>query len=301
MLFLVFVCVSTLFWFILALNDSAQDHFNVNLRIVNRPDSVTFISDVPDKIHVSVSDKGTNLWRNGYLKHPSVNIDFKEYAADGVLRYSYNDLLSSLKESFGGSATVTSLSLDSLQLFYTTSKGKSVPVHVECNVFPASGSIMEGSVTAKPASVMVYGKKEILDTILYISTEALNLHNLSETTEMEVNLQKLRNARAIPGKVVITVPIEPLVKKQEMVTVDVINVPEGEELLLFPSKVPVEYYVAMSRLSDNEDANIKLVVDFQDVASSTDGKLHVRTVNVPDRLKNLKLTTDSVEYAVIKD
>lgn len=301
MLFLVFIGVSAVFWLFLALNDSAQDHFNVNLRILNRPDSVTFISDVPEKIHVAVSDKGTSLWRNGYLKHPTVNIDFKEYSNDGVLRYSYNDLITSLRETFGGTATITSVSLDSLQLFYTTSAGKKVPVLVNCQVYPASGSIQVGSVKATPGSVTIYGNKDVLDTIHYISTEAVTLRDLTETTDMEVKLQKLRHTKSLPSKVTLTVDIEPLVKKQAMVTVDAINVPPHEELLLFPSKVPVEYYVAMSRLNDDEDQNIKLVVDYEMLASSHDGKLKVETVSYPDRLKNLTLKTDSVEYAVVKD
>lgn len=300
-LFFIFVCVSAVFWFILALNDSAQDHFNVNVRIVNEPDSVTFISDVPEKIHVSVSDKGTNLWRNGYMKHPTINIDFKEYSSDGVLRYSYNDLITSLRDVFGGSALITSVSVDSLQLVYTTNPGKKVPVLVSSHVYPASGTTLEGSAKASPGSVYVYGPKEVLDTIKYVRTEDITLRNLSETTEMEVKIQKLKGARSIPSKVVLTVPIEPLVRKEAMVTVDTKNVPAGEEMLLFPSKVPVEYYVAMSRLNDDEDSNIKLIVDFDDISKSVSGRLPVNVLTYPDRLKNLKLRSDSVEYAVVKE
>ena len=301
MLFLIFVCVSTLFWFILALNDSAQDHFSVNLRIINQPDSVTFISNVPEKIHVAVSDKGTNLWRNGYMKHPSINIDFKEYSSDGVLRYSYNDLISSLRESFGGTAQITSVSLDSLQLFYTTNPGKKVPILINCQVYPASGSILEGSVKATPGSVYVYGIKSVLDTIQYVNTEPITLRNINETTQLEVKIERLKNARAMPSKVMLTVPIEPLVRKEAMISVEATNVPEGEELLLFPSKVPVEYYVAMSRLNDDDDTSISLTVNFDDVPKSKDGKLKVEVGNFPERLKNLRLRSDSIEFAVIKD
>lgn len=301
MLFLVFVGVATVFWFILALNDSAQDHFNVNIRIVNQPDSVTFISDVPERIHVSVSDKGTNLWRNGYLKHPFINIDFKEYSNDGVLRFSYNDLITSLRESFGGSASITSVSLDSLQLFYTTNPGKRVPIVVNCQVYPASGTTLEGSVKASPGSVYVYGSKAVLDTIHYVFTEPVTLRNINETTTLEVKIQKIKDARCLPSKVNLTVPIEPLVRKEAMITVDAVNVPKGEELLLFPSKVPVEYYVAMSRLNDDEDSNIHLIVNYDDIRYSKDGKLKIEKKNYPDRLKNLTLRTDSIEYAIVKD
>lgn len=301
MLFLVFVCVSAVFWLILALNDSAQDHFNVKLNIVNQPDSITFISDVPEKIGVTISDKGTTLWRNGYLKKPSINIDFKEYSSDGILKYSYSDLISSMKEAFGSTAQITSLSLDSLQLFYTHSKGKKVPVLVRCQVYPASGSTMDGDIKATPGSVYIYGNPEVTDTIKYVSTEDVILRDLSETTTLEVKITKLKGARALPSKVTLTVPIEPLVKREAMITVDAINVPPGEDLLLFPSKIPVEYFVAMSRLSDDEDNNIELTVDFNDISLSSGGKLKVSTKRYPERLKNLKLKADSVEYAIVRD
>ena len=301
MLFLVFVFVSAVFWFILALNDSAQDHFNVKLQVVNMPDSVTFISDVPDKFGVTVNDKGTNIWRNGYLKNPSITIDFKKYAYDGILHFTYSDLQSSLKETFGPSAQVTSLSLDSLHLIYTTNPGKIVPVVVDCQVHPASGTTLVGAIKASPSKVYVYGSSEVLDTIHYVNTVDLTLRDLSETTVMDVKIDKIKGGRAIPSKVSLTIPIEPLVRKEAMVTIDPINVPAGTQLLIFPSKVPVEYYVAMSQLSNDEDRNIELVVNYDDIANSTTGKLKVTNVSSPERLKNLTLKSDSVEYAVVRD
>lgn len=300
-LFLVFIGVATVFWFILALNDGAQDHFNVRLQILNQPDSVTFISDVPEKIGVTVRDKGTTLWRNGHLRIPTININFKEYASDGVLRFSYSDLQSALKETFGSSAQITSLAVDSLQLIYTTSPGKKVPVVIDCHAYPASGSTISGNIKSSPGSVYLYGSQEILDTINFVTTEDITLQDLTEPTTLDVKIRKIKNTRALPSKVSVTIPVEPLVRKEAMITVDAVNVPTGEQLLLFPSKVPVEYYVAMNRLSDDEDENIKLVVDYMDIPDSHSGKLHVTTVSFPDRLKNLKLRKDSVEYAVVRE
>lgn len=301
LLFLIFICVSALFWFILALNDSAQESFNVRLNITNVPDTVTFISDIPDRIHVNVRDKGTNLWRSGFLKNPTVNIDFKEYASNGILRYSYSDLLGSLRTTFGQEALVTSVSIDSLRLIYTTNKGKRVPIVVECKVFPASGSIMEGRPVTSPASVYVFGERQTVDTVNMVYTEPIELKDISETTVMKVKLKKVNGARVVPSSVELTVPIEPLVKKEAMITITPINVPEKESLLLFPSKVPVSYYVAMSRLGDDDDDDIELLVDYNEIDKSTTGKLHVDVSKHPERLRNLTLKNDSVEYAVVKE
>ena len=177
LVFLIFVAASTLFWFILALNDSAQDSFSVRVSITNVPDSVTFISDIPDRFHVGLRDKGTVLWRNHY-RHPVLSINFKDYAEKGELRFTKADLMTSLKTIFGSSSTITSVSLDSLRLDYTTNKGKKVPVVIESNIMAASGSVIEGHLKVSPASVLVYGDPPVLDTITHVNTEVLALKDI---------------------------------------------------------------------------------------------------------------------------
>ena len=299
-LFLIFVAISALFWVILALNDSAQDSFNVKISIVNCPDSVTFISDVPEKMHVTVRDKGTTLWRNHY-RHPSINVNFEEYASKGMLRYSRNDILTSLKSAFGSSSQIISMSLDSITLDYTMSKGKRVPVVIRENVMAASGSVIEGVLRAKPSNVLVYGEQSVIDTIHKVVTDLITLKELTETTVVDVSLQKIKGARIMPSVISVTVPVEPLVRKEALITITPVNVPTGESLLLFPSKVPVEYYVAMSRLGDDDDPNIELLVDYHDIKSMHNDKLRVSVVSYPERLQNLSLKNDSVEFTIVKN
>lgn len=300
--FLIFVAISTLFWLILALNDSVQDNFNVRVQITNVPDSVTFISDIPERVHVNVRDKGTNLWRSGFMRHPSMQIDFKEYASGGLLRFSREDIMAALKATFGTTAQITSVSVDSLRFVYTDNKGKRVPVVVNSRIFPASGSTLEGKVKAVPSSVYVYGEKEVTDTIHRVVTGLLDIRDVKETTTKEVALRKIKGVRIIPSVVKVTVPIEPLVRKQTMVTITPVNVPADESLLLFPSKVPVEYYVAMSRLGDDDDASIEIQVDYNDITRTNKGdKLPVMVVRYPERFCNLSLKSDGVEYTIVKE
>lgn len=300
MLFLVFVGISTLFWLILALNDSAQDSFNVKLNVANCPDSVTFIDELPPRIHVTVRDKGNNLWRNHY-RHPSININFRDYSSDGILKFSHNDIQSALKSIFGQSAQILSVSCDSIQLNYTANPGKRVPVIIRENVYAASGSTIEGLLKPKPSNVLVYGDINIIDTIHKVFSDVISMRNLTETTTVEVNLQKIRGVRIIPSSVSVTIPVEPLVKKNAQITVSTVNVPAGESLLIFPSKVPVEYYVAMSRLNNDDDPDIELIVDYNETMISQSGRLHVEVSQYPDRLKNLSILNDSVEYTIVKN
>lgn len=299
-LFLIFVAVSASFWVILALNDSAQDSFSVKISIVNCPDSVTFISDVPEKFYVTVRDKGTTLWRNHY-RRPTISVNFEEYASKGVLRYSKNDIVTSLKHVFGSSSQILSVSIDSIHLDYTLSRGKRVPVVIRESLMAASGSVIEGALRARPSNVLVYGDQSVIDTIHKVVTELITLKELTETTEVDVNIQKIKSARIMPSVISVTIPVEPLVRKEALITITPQNVPRGESMLIFPSKVPVEYYVAMSRLGDDDDPNIELLVDYNSIHKSKSDKVLVTVSRYPERLQNLSLKTDSVEFTIVKN
>lgn len=302
LLFTAFVGIATLFWLIMALNDSVQANVAVNVKIANKPDSVTFISDVPKTIHVEVSDKGTGLMRIAWFHTPTVNLSFPELANDGQLVCSRTDMMAALKAAFGGSATILSSSIDSLRLTYTDRPGKSVPVQVSLATSAKAGFVVYGSPKSDPPRVTVYGTRQILDTLTRVFTKTYVEQNLSESREFTAELAPITGARIIPSKVGIKINVEPLVAKDEMVTVSPENVPSGQNLLLFPSKVHVAYYVPMSDFSSDDAPSVRVVVDYHDISTHRSARLPLR-IEVPEGSRAVKpiLRSDSVEYTLIKN
>lgn len=300
LIFLVFVAIAALFWFILALNDSVQDDFEVKVNINNVPDSVTFITIPPQKIHVMVRDQGTNLWRNGVFGNAQVNIDFKDFSSDGQFKMRHSELTAALKNVFGPSASLLSSSVDSLSLTYTTLPGKRVPVVVSANLSTAVGKIISERPTVTPSSVVVYSIRSVIDTISKVYTEHFSRQNLEETIDVPVKLQGMPNVRMEPSAVNVKVEVEPLVKKRATVNLQVQNLPEGMDLLLFPSVANVEYYLPMSRFNATSDDRIEVSVDFEDIHDDV-RKLPVNLVYQDQNLLNLQVLTDSVEYTLVRN
>lgn len=298
--FLIFVAIAALFWFIMALNDSVQDDFEVKVNIYNVPDSVTFITLPPEKIHVMVRDQGTNLWRHGVFGNATVNINFRDFSSDGNFVMRRSELTAALKNVFGASASLLSTSVDSLALHYTTLPGKRVPVQVVADLSPASGKIITGVPQVGPSKVVVYSVREVLDTLTKVYTESFSRHNLEETTEIPVKLRPISDVRFEPAAVKVKVEVEPLVRKQTSVNVAVHNVPDGMDLLLFPSKVTVEYYVPMSKFDPNSVDKVDVSVDYRDLAQSK-RKLPVHIGHHSPGYVNLHLLTDSVEYTLVRN
>ncbi len=299
LLYIAFVAIAAVFWLALALNDRAQHTFDVGIRINDVPDSIMFVSDIPDNFHVTVHDKSTSLLRNAVLKQPAININFKDYANANVLLIRNNDLLALIRKAFGTTAQVTSISLDSLKLVYTDKPGKRVPIVVLSDVKAESGYVTGPRPILSQGYTLIYGSPEITDTITRVYTQRIVRRGVSESITTDVLLQTIPGVRMIPSKVKVTIPVEPLVNKREQVNVTVINTPEEMSVLLFPQKVEVSYYVPMSRFNDPQQ-EIKVVADYASRGLGISGRIPVKVQSGSSQCVNLTVMTDSLEYTIVK-
>lgn len=302
LLFLVFVAIAALFWVVLALNDSVQSSFEVKLRVDGVPDSVTFITDMPDDIHVTVRDKGTGLIRAAFFRKPVLHLDFKEFASqrhDHAVCVSRAELVSLVRRLFGPSAQISSVSLDSIHIPYTDRPGKRVPIQVIADVTAASGSVIGGRPRLSQGYTLVYGPEKITDTVTRVYTDRIVRRGLSETTTLEVGLRPVAGTRLIPSRIKVTIPVEPLVNKRVMVDVEAVNAPEGNSVLLFPQRVEVSYYVPMSRFND-EQRGIVVQADYAARGRGMSGRIPVKVLRAPSECVNIVAQTDSLEYTVVR-
>lgn len=300
LVYLAFVAVSAFFWVIMAMNDSVTRTFDVRLRIVNVPDSVTFINVPPQDIHVTLRDKGTNLLRLGIVKDPHIDINFRDFASDNVFRFSKADVNTALKTAFGNSAQIGAVSVDSLYLHYTTDRGHRVPIVVRADVSASAGNIIAGLPEPQERVVTIYALSGVADTITHVFTEPIIKRNLSETSEYTVALVPIKGTRFEPAKVKVRIPVEPLVKKEMMVTLSAENVPAGMNLLLFPNRVQVSFYVPMN-LFNQEEVPFDVMVDYNDTRLPGTRRLPVRVGAHEDYVVSPKVMTDSVEYTLVKE
>lgn len=298
--YLVFVVIAAAFWFILRLNDSMMESFEVKVNVVNVPDTVTFINDPPAVMHVVVRDKATSLMRNGGMNTPEVNINFEDFSGNNTFRFTRNDILAALKTTFGNNAQLMSVSLDSIHCVYTTLRGRRVPVESSCEFYASSGNVIMPRLNMSPSHVMVYSaSQEQLDTLTRVFTQHIVKRNLSENARYDVALVGIRGTKFIPSNVRIGVTVEPLVSKEAVVPVTVLNVPENESVVLFPSKVAVGFYVPMSRFNQT-NPGIIVTADYADIRRLHSHKLPLNITHIPNDISSVKLFTDSVEYTLVK-
>lgn len=298
LLFIPFLAIAAVFWFIIALDDDLQNDYIVRIEIVNVPDSVTFISDPPASIHVNVRDRGTRIVSRAFTGSSVMKIDFRNFGKGGVLRVNSSTLQSYLRNTFGSSAQILSVSPDSISVEYTTAAAKEVPVVVAADIVPEVGKTIGGSITVTPSTVKVYSASAVIDTLQCVYTYPIVRRNLSSPLSLRISIKPIPGCRIEPSKVTVDVPVEPLENRSVIVPVDAVNVPATELLMVYPRNVKVSYLVPISS-PDIMDDDFRVVVDYSDVGRYYGRDIPLRLHTLPSNVVSATLEMDSVEYTVI--
>lgn len=291
--FLIFLAVSTVFWFIMALNDEVQHEFEVPLNITDVPQDITLLSKVPSTVSVNVKDKGTSLIRWDWGKLPSLNLPFKSFQNSGKnIAMNNTQLTGSVRSLFGGGVNIVEVKPDSLNILITNQPGALKPVVVPSDISVSPQHTMSGRILPVPDSVMVFSQSTIPGK-LTLATDSVILSGLTDTTFVDVDIQAPEGTKVVPATVRVMIPVEPLIVKSQTVAVDVVDAPDNTGVLIFPSTVNVTYTVPISRYN-HDNHQLKVVAIF----SPSNDKLPLEIVNAPREYRNIQLSPDSVEFLI---
>lgn len=296
LVFLLFLAVSYGFWVILALNDDMQQEVSVRLEIADVPKGYTFITEPPRELSLSVRDKGTVLANYSISGGKTLKINYADMAFDDEndrVTLSQQALENRLRSFFDPTTQIVSMRPDSLSLIVTDRAPNLAKVIPDVEVTPASQFVISGPIRVEPDTVSVYSARHLRVRPRTVNTLKITRSELRDTLTVEVRLQSEAGTRVVPGKVRLTVPIEPLISKSREIAVQLIHASD-DVVVLFPSRVRVSYLLPMS-LYNSENNVVTVTADF---ARRHGGKIPLTIGALPDFYRGVELSTDSVEYLV---
>ena len=295
--FSVFLLISLVLWFVMALNDVMQRDISMPMRIVNVPGSVTLVTNPPAMVDVSIRVQGTQRLKLALSDSPDLEVDFRAYAKRSAIRLSSAELKNVVRNTLGG-ASIVFVSPDTLNVLYTSDAGKLMSVTTDYKVTAGPQSSVYGEPRLSPDTVRVYSTKSISRGIKNVSTEPIRLHGLRETTTVRARVIAPRGTRVIPDSVDVTFNVEPLIYKTRRVAVEPINVPKGLKLITFPAQVEVKYMISMSDYKTSEP-RMRVVADYRTIDKEHKSeKVRLKLTDVSSNLQNVHLAADSAEYII---
>lgn len=300
-LFLFFVVIAALFWVLLSFNNNITRDITINV-VVNKPKSITLINDVPTTVTVTVKDRGLSFLKSFFQSTPTIELDLSKYLNEknSAMEIAPNQLINEVRRAINNEATIIKVIPESIVSKYTTLPGKKVPINWEDNIeniIPDKQFVINPDlIKTDPDSAIVYALDQAtLFKVNEVDISTVEVANLTSTFTKEVTIKGINNVKIVPDRVKLTVPVEPLIRKDFNASISLRNQPHGVKVLVFPPSIDVTFLVPQSHYRD--PVNLTVIVDYNDI-DPKNNKVNIKLGEVSGNYTNVTLPIDSVNYLI---
>ena len=299
LIFLFFLVLSSLFWLVMALNETYEQEISVPVKLVGVPKNAVMTTDIDDTVRVVVRDKGYALAAYMYGdKVQPITVSFATYANRqaemGVV--PAQDLLKMVNQRFTMSKVVQ-VKPDKLDFYFNFGVSRKLPVRMAGYVVPGK-SFYLASTRFWPDEVTVYASRRVLDSLRCVKTVPINIVNFSDTVVQTVQLAKIKGVKIVPSVVRIGLYPDILTEESIDVPVTAVNMPEGKVLRTFPQRVKVHFTVGASMFRGLSSDQFKVVVDYNDIVARPSDKCNIYLKACPHGVRNARLEIAQVDYLI---
>lgn len=304
--FSVFVILSTVLWFLNALENEYVTEINYKIEFFNFPDDKIIISDSDININAKVSATGYDIIGN-LNKNESIKLNLKKYAIkyyahkDSNKYYILTDIINGqIYASTNSKVKILDINPDSIIVKLSKTISKKVPVIADIELNFAPLFMKSGNIKTSPDSVIISGLEDDIKKTDSIYTFHSKFENLNDSINKEIKLVSKKNIIIKPEIVNLQIPIEKYTENNNILPINIINMPDTLSMITFPEQVKITYKVGMSRYMQIENSDFKAIIDFKLTDGKLPNKFKVELVKYPQFIESIKIEPEYVDYIVKK-
>jgi len=297
--FLFFLGFSTVIWIFVQFSKEYTEAVELPISYVNVPKDKILSPENPKKLDLRVKENGLHIALTKIF--PKVlYIDVSDSKMeDGKLIYNLGDQKAALLSQLNLDYDKAEFLKKSLNITYQQRAVKTIPVRSNLELDFAVGYSALEDVKFQPDSVKVSGPASILDTLDGVNTSVLRIKNISNDLKGSVRLDtaKLDALTFYQSKIQYSLRTDKFTEGKVQVPIDLINVPEGMNVVIFPKELTVIYQVSLNKFSSVKKEDFKVVADFKHAVNS-DGYLLAQVVEQPQQVNNVRLNETKIQFVI---
>jgi len=308
LIFLFFLFLSTVFWFLNALNRESIAYISYPIKYVNFPEDKVLLNDVPSNLSLQVKSDGYNILKNK-LSTPSVPVVLNvrssylhkandTSAAPNKYYILTNVIKDEIANQIGSESELLDISPDSLIFQFGDIVHKKFKVKPCVSVETKQQYMLQSKVRAKPESVIVYGPTFILDTLSHINTECKAYKNINETISKEIPLKRINYLRYEPEKVTVTIPVEQYTEANLKIPIYIRNLPDSLSIKTFPENINVSYLVGLSNYDRVNQTMFRAEINFDSIITNAQSQVAVSLNEKPNFVRLVDYHPKRVEFII---
>ena len=297
--FLLFLALSSAFWFIHALGKEKETTISIPIRFVGLPLNVVVTNSPPENIQINIKDQGLKLldYSRGELTPLTIDLSRKFYQKGEIL-ITPEELSGKIKKYLKMHPTTTVLDVhpDSILVQYQKLGLKKLPVKLVSNIQLMHQYLLSDKIKLEPEYVTVSGPKEVLDTLKAINTELVEYKELKDTVHTVCRLKARKLLRYSANKVKLSINVEPFTERKVDIPIVSINCPSNLSIRTFPAIVTATYTVGLSHFNSLYPNDIQVYLDYNELKTNTLSKQILRIRNNTSHISNIRISPHEVEF-----
>ncbi|HET8753698.1 MAG TPA: YbbR-like domain-containing protein, partial [Salinimicrobium sp.] len=217
------------------------------------------------------------------------------------LIYSINQNLQDIENQLDIDYGKSEFLIENLVIHFQQRKEKVIPVFPRIEVEFAVGYAAVEKVLLKPDSITVSGPDNILDTLNQLVTVPLTLKDVKDDLlgEIAVDTSNLKEITVYKNQLQYSLDVEKFTEGRVEIPVDLINVPPGLNVVVFPKEVILFYQVNLKDFNKVNAADFRVVCDFGEMGD-TQNFLIPKIVKQPPMVTNLRLNENKIQFIIKK-
>lgn len=248
-----------------------------------------------------MQDNGFNIaWYS--LFPPTLTIDLSGTGEENgnllyVIDENRNDIQNQLNIDFDESSFLK----DVIVIKYEQKQEKKLPVIPRIEIGYAAGYSAVGELRISPDSVRVSGPDNILDTLSVLYTFPAKLTKVKEDLLGTVNLDttSLPAVTFYQNRIKYSLDVEKVTEGNVQVPIELVNVPEGLNVVIFPKETVLFYQVNLKDFNKVTASDFRVVANFKGIKENQDF-LIPEVVQKPDFTSNIRLNEKRIQFIIKK-
>jgi hypothetical protein len=295
--FLVFLLMAASIWFLTKFSKPLVAEFRLNLEYTNFPQQTLVSTDAPKVLNVTVNANGFKLLTE-FFSDKSLVIDLSagRLLEDDKIRFSQDQLLAFCYRKMPAAGVI---SLDTKELIVPIDRmaAKEIEVFFQGEVSLSQGFKMIGQPKIEPNKITVYGPSQMIDTISSIRTIYTRLEGLRSNINKAIALESLfsNELSRSQDSIFWSAQILEYTQKQIELPVELINVPRGKKLQIFPEMMTLSVEIPVNEYALYDKSNFRLICDYTERISE-DSFMIPRLSQLPQGVFKPELSHKKVDY-----
>ena len=299
--FLLFIALSSAFWFIHALDKDSESTLIVPLSFTGIPSNITVSNQLPASISINIKDKGLNLLPYSSSNPKPLVIDLSQFIhGKGEFILTAEQLHAKLSHYILPSTLLLDMTPSSIFVQYESMHSKTVPVQLLTHLELASQYILSSKIKISPSKVTVFGSRKSLEQLKFVQTEFVKLKDIADTTTFICKLKPIAGLRLVPNELSVRVCVEQFTEKNIQIPITILNCPDNLLIRTFPAFVSLRYRVGLSQFKSINPNSVVVYFDYNTLNVSKSGKQKLNFRNNCSQISNIHILPQEIEVLLEK-